>query len=444
MPVTSPSGTDERRNRRVAMHARTIGRLRPEAKPVDWFDASTPGLALHITPAGSRTWYLFYRRGVARRVKLGTYPAVSLSQARILARNERSRIETKNADPAAERRQQREAETIADLCRDYIAHYAKPRKRTWEADDRMLNAEVLPQWKHRKIADIKRRDVRALVQGVADRGAGVTANRLCALLSKLFNWAIDQELVEANPATRIPRPTREQSRDRVLTDDELRRVWRLLSNLPSTADKPAPGRKRSAGAEDDPLCPVSPHMAALLKVRLLSAQRGGEVARMRWADVELGDKGGAWWSIPGADTKNGEPHRVWLATDAAEIVRALKPGEDDEPREFVFAARGASIEDRAKKAPAEIARALGIDFRGHDFRRTASTKMAEGGIPREHIAFVLNHVQDGPRATQVYDRYNRDREKQIALEAWARTLTVILDAKDGGKVLPFVAGTDAS
>jgi integrase len=89
-----------------------------------------------------------------------------------------------------------------------------------------------------------------------------------------------------------------------LSDEELRRFWRVLSHLPTTADRPAPGRKRKKGTSDDPLCPVSAPLAALLKVRLLTAQRGGEVARMRWDDVDLD---GGWWSIPGEHTKNRQP-----------------------------------------------------------------------------------------------------------------------------------------
>ena len=77
---------------------------------------------------------------------------------------------------------------------------------------------------------------------------------------------------------------------------------------------------------------------------------------------------------------------------------------------------------RAKKAPSAVRDALGLDFRGHDLRRTAATHMAAAGVPRGHIAHVLNHVEGGARATRVYDRHSYDREKRTALEAWARSL----------------------
>jgi len=219
-------------NRRVVMRARTVPRLAAEASPVDWFDATTPGLALHVTPAGSRTWYLFYRHlRTTRRVKLGTYPAVELAKARELARGKRVRVETQGADPAAERRQARAAESIADLCHDYIERHAKARKRSWREDERIINSEVCPAWRNRAVTDIRRRDLHALVQGIADRGAGVMANRVCALLSRLFRFAVDQEIVDANPAAHLPRPTREQSRERVLTHDEIRASWATWDEL---------------------------------------------------------------------------------------------------------------------------------------------------------------------------------------------------------------------
>jgi len=183
---------------------------------------------------------------------------------------------------------------------------------------------------------------------------------------------------------------------------------------------------------------VSAPLAALLKIRLLTAQRGGEVARMRWADLDLES---GWWSIPGEYTKNGQPHRVPLTVDVIELVNAQKPKSDDDKSEYVFVGSGqATLLHRAKKAPAALARVLKIDFRGHDLRRTAATFMAAAGIPCEHIGHVLNHVEGGARATRVYDRYAYDREKQIALESWARSLKEILEDKPGtGNVVAITA-----
>lgn len=166
---------------------------------------------------------------------------------------------------------------------------------------------------------------------------------------------------------------------------------------------------------------------------------------MKWADVDLE---AGWWTIPAADTKNGEPHRVPLVERVKTIIKAQQTDdtsddESDESPEFVFVGRGASLRDRAKKAPAAIAKALGLDFRGHDLRRTAATRIAVAGIPRDHIAKVLNHVDGGARATRVYDRHSYDAEKRMALEAWDRALTAVLERTDAGKVLSFTATAGA-
>jgi integrase len=446
--VTDPKPT------RVALTDKFLKALEPGATARDIWDAEQPGLMARVLPSGRIEFAVRYRafdqranKRKRRRLKLGVYPDVTLAMARKRARAARSEIDDRR-DPVAERAAAAtpKTDTIEQLVTDYLKRHARPKKRTAAEDERVLDRDVLTYWRTRSTRSITRRDVRQLVERVVDRGSPIMANRLLALVRKLLNFAVDHDWIEANPAARIAKPAPEQSRDRVLTDDELRRIWRLLSNLPTTADKPAPGRpSRRRRNSADPLCPVSAPLAALLKVRLLTAQRGGEVMCMRWSDVDL--KSG-WWTIPAAAAKNGQSHRVPLTPDVVAIIKEqMKPLDDDAPARsrsqdenghFVFVGHGASLRDRAKKAPAAIASALGIEFRGHDFRRTAATRMAAAGIPREHIAFVLNHVDGAARATRVYDRYDRDSEKRTAIESWGRTLQAILDGDHAGaKVLPM-------
>lgn len=416
--------------------------LSPKASPVDVRDGELRGLILTVLPSGRKQFSLRYRaKGKQRRLVLGDYPGLSLAKARRLARSKQTAIDS-GADPAADRQaaRRRPTDTVEALATDYLAKHAK-HKRTAAEDERILKVDVLPYWRDRSVKGLTRRDVRALVERVADR-APVMANRVLAVVRKMLNFAVDHDWIDANPAARVQKPAPEASRDRVLTDDEIRRLWRILSNQPTTEEKAAPGRKRAVGSDDDPLCPISPALAAALKVRLLTAQRGGEVARMRWADLALPPDDPkvaqvGWWTIPGEHTKNGQPHRVPLTADVIALIRE-QAREDRERGEYVFTAMGTgSVMDRAKKAPSKIAALLGFEFRGHDLRRTAATKMAEAGVPRDHIAKVLNHVEGGPRATKVYDRYAYDAEKRDALETWARRLGSILAHTAPQKVLVF-------
>jgi integrase len=426
-----------RKAERSPLNNRQIRALRPASTPLDVRDGAQRGLILTVLPSGRKQFSVRYRfKGRQRRYLLGEWPDLTLAVARKRGRKAHAAIDD-GKDPAGERQAAKAAptDTVSALVTDYLKRHARKFKRSAAEDERQLTVDVLPQWGDRSVRELTRRDVRKLLDRVVDRGSPVGANRLLAVVRKMLNFAVDHDWIEANPAARVQKPTREVSRERVLSDDEIRRLWRLLSHFPTTAERPAPHRKGAKGPDDDPICPVSPALAAALKIRLLTAQRGGEVVRMKWADLDL-DAG--WWTIPGTDTKNGEPHRVPLVERAITIIRAQqKDKDDDNASEFVFVGHGASIRDRAKKAPAAIARVLKLEFRGHDLRRTAATRMAAAGIPRDHIAKVLNHVEGGARATRVYDRHGYDAEKRIALEAWDRALAAILENKDAAKVLAF-------
>lgn len=183
-------------------------------------------------------------------------------------------------------------------------------------------------------------------------------------------------------------------------------------------------------------------MCALMRLRLVTAQRGGELAAIRWSDID-----GDWLNLSADVTKNKRPHRVPLTQTAQDLLATVPRASD----EWVFAGRsGKRPLGDAKKAGRRIAarvltelrngdpKAERFDFRGHDLRRTAATRLAEAGIAQADIAKVLNHVEGGPRATQVYNRYEYDREKRLALETWERALTRILQSKNNaGNVVPL-------
>lgn len=378
--------------------ARTVDALRPiPGQRLECFDATVPGLVLRVTGSGAKTWAVLYRhRGRMRRMTLGAASLVSLADARDRARD-LIYAAGKGADPAAAKQDAKRATTVGELANLYIEKHAKPKKRSWKADDRDLRLKVLPTWKHRAIVDITRQDVRMLVEAIAEAGAPIRANRIAALLSKLFTFALDRDLVTASPAVKIPRPGTEQQRDRVYTDDEMRTLWAAWDALEAP-------------------------MAAFYKLRLLTAQRGGEVAAMRWQDVDLT---GGWWTIPAAGSKNKLAHRVPLSASVATIIETLKPVDDDTPPPM-FVLAGARGHRQQARAAATFSVA---DFHGHDLRRTAASMMASGGVQRLTISKILNHVDHS--VTAVYDRHSYDSDKQAALAWWDARLKSIIKHERG-------------
>lgn len=387
-----------------------IKQLQPRAKPFYAYDELITGLAVRVAVNGGKTWSVRYRFGpFERRVRLGKCPTLSLADARAAAKA-KLKLVSKDIDPAVVKVERREADSVADFAKIYIEKHAKPHKKSWKTDQRYLTHEVLPAWTHRPMKEITHRDVRELLNRIAKRGAPIVANRVLSLLHKLFNVAIEEDVVTANPVAATRRPGKEQQRDRVLTHEEIRTFWTATEALPL-------------------------EMQSAFRLRLLTAQRGGEVFNMRWADLDLDQ---AWWTIPASASKNGLPHRVPLSTPVINMLKTLRVQVDahlktqKDPKPPVFVLAGA----RGKRQQAEAVATFKIaDFHGHDLRRTAASLMTGSGTPRLVVSKILNHKESG--VTAVYDRHSYDNEKRIALDAWARTLASLIENTPGASVVPF-------
>ena len=305
---------------------------------------------------------------------------------------------------------QRRPATFGEVAREYLVRHARLRKRSWREDARIIRADVLPRWGRRPARDIGPRDVRRLLDAIVGRGAPIQANRTFALVRRVFNWAAapDRALVPQshNPCRGLERPAAERQRERVLGVEELRAIWKALD---------------AEQVEN----------AALFKLYLLTAQRGGEIRTMAWPDVDL-DRG--WWTIPGERAKNGRAHRVPLSAPAVLLLRELAASRVSR---WVFPTRRGSVSgyrERVYKAVDRIRRRSGIvDFTPHDLRRTAASHMTSMGVPRLTVAKLLGHTEHG--VTAVYDRYGYDREKRDAVELWAGRLMEMVRGQ--GRLIGF-------
>ena len=399
--------------------------IKPGTERTEYWDKSFPGLVLRVTPGGAKMFSLMYRiGGHRRRYTLGAFPFVlSLADARERA-GDALRLVRKGVDPVEEqkRRAQVEVEGILDgwtferLAKQFLEEHAKKLGSYYEIN-RSFEKHLLPQFGKAKVRGLKRADVRVYLDKMSQTKP-VMANRCLAYLRKMFNWALSKDLVKSNPISAIPRPGAEHQRDRVLSQDEIRAIWTALDS-----EKPV--------------------MAATFRLRLLTAQRGGEVHAMRWKDID-----GEWWTIPSEVSKNRLSHRVPLSPQALKIIDEVRQVTDEQDRkakrqrsEWIFpnprnrSAHVRSVEDLAERVRA----ASKVFFRAHDLRRTAASLMAGMGVPRLVVGKILNHIEPG--VTSVYDRYSYDREKREALNAWGARLSSIIEAKQktseaGNRSLP--------
>lgn len=382
---------------RVSFTARWVASVSaPLVGQHDYFDQRPPGLGLRVAPSGRKSWFVMYRcHGRLRRYTLGTYPALSLADARQLATDARHSV-AHGGDPAAVRQADRQAPTVAELATQYLDLYAKVHKRSWRGDARSLASDVLPAWGQRKAVDVRRRDVVILLDGIVARGSPIQANRVLALVRRMFNWAISRDLLEHNHCLQVHAPGKEHQRERVLSPEELVAVWTAFTALPRVWE-------------------------VYMKVVLLTAQRSGEVRTLQWADVDLTS---AWWTVPGERAKNGLAHRVPLSPPVLGLLHQLRRENSSTPWIFPSPKLQQRPITNVSVTARLVARQAGVCYRTHDLRRTAASSMTSMGISRLVVGKILNHAEPG--VTRVYDRHSYDAEKRQALEAWAAQVLALV------------------
>ena len=362
--------------------------------------------------SGRKTFVLMYRTGGRRRrMKLGTYPALGLAKARQQAFGVLGAVE-RGEDPAEKRKQDRNAGTFEELAQLYLEMHARPNKKpaSIKEDTRILDTYLLPAWGRRKFQSITRSDVIHLLDEVKfKRGAPVMANRVKALASTIFNFAARKALVPetfANPCANVEQPTKEKSRDRVLSDDEIKA---LLKDLENRAEP----------------------TASIYRLVLLTGQRPGEVKALRWCDID----GENIWTIPATETKNHREHKVPLSFHALAVIERLRPLTGD--GEFVFAAPGGGHIQWLQKMSQRIQKNTGFNFRPHDLRRTCATNLSKLGVDDFTIARILNHSWPMGQMTAIYNRWDRLPKMEQALQKWGAKLEAIVTGEGAAKVVTF-------
>ena len=389
----------------------------PKSGRLEIHDEKCTGLVIRVTPAGAKTWSFRFRdprSGVLTRATIGPYPEIALATARECAIDLRRGVAS-GINPVEAKRRERElsqSRTFGALAERYLNEHAQRFKRSAAADERNLRLHVLPKWAKRRFDEITRADVIELCEGMVAAGTQTNANRVQALISKIFAFGVDAGLLSANPCHRLAKRGVESRGRRVLTDEEIALFW-------SRSSQP----------------PVSPRVGLALKIALLTAARAGEAAGMREEEIVDIDSSRARWEIPAHRSKNGHAHVIPLSALAAQLItEAMAMATPKSP--FVFASptvKGAPITAHALAvAMQRMGRRITAEMPNfpswlaeppspHDLRRTVATRLASLGVPSEDVAACLNHVRRDVTGRH-YDMYARLVEKRRALDLWAQTI----------------------
>jgi len=410
------------------------------------WDDDVRGFGCRIKPSGAKVFLVQRKRGPrgaarTQRVTIGHWPVMKVEKARIEAIKLLAHI-ADGADPAAERRGEREAmgDTVQDRAKEFIEKHAKAKgRRSWHESERIFTVYVNPTLGKRPISDVKRRDIIELLDDIADRkakhpetgeavGGPIMANRVLAAVRKLFNWAIARDIIETSPVVGIERPGEERKGKRVLSDAEIREIWAAADTL------------------------GYPY-GYFVKALLLTGRRRTPVAQMRRSEI---DANARVWNPP-PSSANKEAPELPLFTALEELLDSISNKEGD----FVFKGRAlrrhgprvtvasadddkpinsfAAIKDKLDAA-IRAARKTAAAKRGgdaakvkpmpewdlqRDVRRTVRTRLGELGVSDEIAGLVMGHDRQGIKA--VYDHSKRREEKRRALELWGQALARILD-----------------
>ena len=396
---------------------RTIETLRPAEAPYRVPDQRCKGLAVRVAPSGVKTWDLAYRiRGSSkmRRLSLGRTTDVSLEQARERA-NELTSAARGNRDLIGEEGEARDSAasriTVEKLIDLYLRRRVVGRLRTAKSIESRLKRTLEPILE-RYAADICRRDIRAILDLIVDRGQGREAEKRRQVCTAMFRWALSQDLVEADPTAGLTPYERGAPRDRVLTLEEVETLWEWL--------------------DTDAL---SLEAADILKLELLLGARCGEISGLRAEEI---DRQKWIWTLPAARSKNGRQRVTPIVGRAREMLEQRLSGVEKGP---LFLLENGVVVTSAHIGHYLLTRRTTLPiavFTSHDLRRTFATMLAEMGIALDLVAAIVGHESGGKDTRTLVRHYVHTdmlERKAHALRAWDERLKAIVRGDEAAKVM---------
>lgn len=379
-------------------------------KRVEIFDADTSGLGLRVTPTGHKSFFYRYRfGGKIKRFTIGKYdpPALTLAIARDEAKALRVQVNRGN-DPQGEKLKQKHAEnpkTISELAELFREQYInKELKSSTQKTYKSRLRKIERRFKNHSIEEITRADVKRFLKEIAEKHP-YSANRVQAIFSKMYSFAIKEEYTEHHPLKKLEKFGEEKEREPNYGSNEVRELW---------------------GAFEQEREPVQ----SLLKMLLICGQRLGETSRMKWKDI---DTDNALWIIPKEETKGRKSHIVPLSDMASETLENLHQLTGNS--EYVF--RSPNKENAPFSHFAAVAKRIREKtrlpgFKIHDLRHTVITGMISIGVDFVHVGKTVAHKGLGKEyvITNRYAHYEYVEEKRKALQRWSSHLQQVITGKE--------------
>jgi integrase len=373
----------------------------PDNGRVELADGMVPGLKVRITPNSRKTWSLQVNiNGRKRRFTIGEYPAVGLAEAR--KRAQRVRADALDGrDPIKEKREElqaREADarTVFDAIDEYADVQLKPNLRTAAERERQLRA-ALSDHAGSPVSRLSKHDLQATVDQKARDGARIAANRIRAALIAFAKWCWQRGYIAENIGLGTSPATKEQPRDRLLTVVDVRRILEASHQM-------------------------GPLWGPFVRLLVLTGQRRGDVAGMRWSEVDLDRQ---LWSIPAARTKNRRTHKVHLSAPATAELEALQERAILDC-DFVLTTTGKTPISGFGRAKERLDKMVDLpDWRFHDLRTAFASALCDRGEPENVVDRVLNHAASGSAPSAVARVYNQAElleQRARALDLWAEML----------------------
>ncbi len=367
-----------------------------ERRQITYIDTLERGLALVLVVSygGTRTFrVLTYRNGKPNSWKLGTYPQMTVKDARKQARAYWQNPQKIEAQAAVG--------TFEEVARNWLTRYVEAKKlRSKPELKRMLENHVLPKWKNRPFLEIRRKEVNDLLDHVADNHGKAAADAVLATIRRVMTWYQSKDENYTSPIVKGMRRDEPKARNRILDDAEIRAVWNACDDMPEFGP------------------PV--------KLALLTSQRRDKIATMRWADIKDGE-----WHIPSEPREKGNAGAIKLPQLALDILEA-QPRVVGNP--YVFAS-GAKLHFNSwsqRKAELDEKAPAVKPWRIHDLRRTARSLMARADVRPDVAERVLGHAIKGVEG--VYDRHTYAEHKAEALKRLASLVEKIINPPSGNVV----------